>query len=157
MAQHMYCTAYWFASQELQRCLGHPCNTCEEKSGCSDLQTLIWAPHEHCCHPWLCVQLSPRILTMAAQDVLSSYSLVELILYNHLQYVSLYHSICSCANIAITSEYLYIAMPMLDVLLHHLWRNAVLVRIHGMHTLAPMYLLLVLCKHYYLVMVHGAG
>ena len=31
-SQRTYCAALLFASQEFQGCLGHPCNTCEERN-----------------------------------------------------------------------------------------------------------------------------
>lgn len=123
----MYCAAYWFVGQELQTCLYRtPLQHCEERNGCNNLQTLIWATQEHCCCPWLYIQLSPWILTVAAQNVLGSYSLVELILCNRH-----YHAIRRCADITLMLEYLYTAIPMHDVLLHHFGELLLLVIIHS--------------------------
>ena len=50
VVQCSYCATFWLASRGLQQCLGHPCNTREERNR---LQTLFWATREYCCHPWL--------------------------------------------------------------------------------------------------------
>ena len=75
LSQHAYYTALWLARELSRTSMQCP----QKRRVCYTLQMFIWDTRVYCYNPML-YNIYDQIFTVAAQCILGSYSLVELVL-----------------------------------------------------------------------------